>query len=156
VGPQDAELASPSSPNLIRTKNEGRCVALVAYLTSFTERMRVILAWTGQEATFTGAPRAGAVQPGREFSSGVSRDEQKLVHPVHQDEYFQVRSFAASEQVRSPRSAPGEADLRNPVVQTAALLTEQVQLLQSRVLPRAVGRVLFRQKKESGLSDKFL
>lgn len=35
-GPQDAELASPSSPNLIRTKNEGRCVALVAYLTSFT------------------------------------------------------------------------------------------------------------------------
>ncbi|KAK5609508.1 hypothetical protein CRENBAI_007222 [Crenichthys baileyi] len=28
VGPQDAELASPSSPNLIRTKNEGRrCVA---------------------------------------------------------------------------------------------------------------------------------
>ncbi|KAL7376711.1 hypothetical protein ABVT39_014175 [Epinephelus coioides] len=31
-----AQLASPSSPNLIRTKNEGRCVALVAYPTSFT------------------------------------------------------------------------------------------------------------------------
>ncbi|KAK1883950.1 Mannitol-1-phosphate 5-dehydrogenase [Dissostichus eleginoides] len=33
VGPQDAKLASPPSPNLIHTKNEGRCVALVAYRT---------------------------------------------------------------------------------------------------------------------------
>ena len=93
---------------------------------------------------------AGAVLPGRESSSGVSRDEQKHVHPDHQDEYFQIRSFTASEQERSrsPRSAAGEADLRDPVVQTAALLTEQMQLLQSRVLPRAVSWVLFKQEEE--------
>lgn len=48
-----------------------------------------------------GASRAGAVLPGRESSSGVSRDEQKQGHPVHQDEYFQIRSFTASEQERS-------------------------------------------------------
>ena len=87
--------------------------------------------------------------PGRESSSGVSRDEQKQGHP-HRDEYFQIRSFAASEQVEEPgpRSAAGEADLRDPVVQTAALLTEQVQLLQSRVLPGALSGVLFTQEEE--------
>lgn len=42
-------------------------------------------------------------------------------------------------------SALGEADLRNPVVQAAALLAEQVQLLQSRLLPGPVSGVLFRQ-----------
>lgn len=64
--------------------------------------MRVILAWTGQEATVHGGPpRAGAVLPGWESSSGVSRDEQKQGHPVHQDEYFQIRSITASEQQRS-------------------------------------------------------
>lgn len=35
-------------------------------------------------------------------SSGVSRDEQKQGHPVHQDEYFQVRSFTASDQQWRP------------------------------------------------------
>ena len=49
-----------------------------------------------------GPPRAGAVLPGRESSSGVSRDEKKQGHPVHQDEYFQIRSFTASVQQRSP------------------------------------------------------
>lgn len=59
--------------------------------------------WHGRDKRrrFTGAPRAGAVLPGRESSSGASRDEQKQGHPVHQDEYFQIRSFAASERVRS-------------------------------------------------------
>ena len=120
--------------------------------------MRVILAWTGQEATITGAPRAGAVLPGRESSSGVSRGEQKQGHPLHQDEYLQERSFTASEQERSrgPSSALGEADLRDPVVQTPALLAEQVQLFQSGVLPRPVGRVLFKRGGRGGVNHMYL
>lgn len=105
-----------------------------------------------------GAPRAGSALPGRESSSGVSRDEKKQGHPVHKDEYFQIRCFTATEQREepSPRSTPGQADLRNPVVQTAALLTEQVQLLQSRVLPGTFSWVLFTQEEGGDVSHMFL
>lgn len=44
------------------------------------------------------------------------------------------------------RSARREADLGEPVVQTAALLAEHMQLLQRRVLPGALGRVLLGHK----------
>lgn len=69
-----------------------------------------------------------------------------------------LRSFTASEQREepSPRSTPGEADLGNPVVQTTALLTEQVQLLQSWVLPRPLSWVLYKQGEERGFSHMVL
>lgn len=53
---------------------------------------------TKDDGSRGGPPRAGAALPGRESSSGVSRDEQKQGHPGRQDEYFQIRSFTASEQ----------------------------------------------------------
>lgn len=162
MGPQDAELASPSSPNLIRTKNEGRRVAPAAYLTLVHIKNERHLGMDGTRGDGSrrrggvgggGPPRAGAVLPGREPSSGGSRDEQKQGHPVHQGEYFQIRSFTASRAREEPRpgSALGEDDLGHPVVHIAALLAEQVQLLQSGVLPRPFGWVLFRQEEEKRL-----
>lgn len=63
-------------------------MAPVAYLTSFTQRMGVILAWTGQEASLGrwGPVGAGALLPGRESSSGGSRQEREHTHPADQDE----------------------------------------------------------------------
>lgn len=62
VQAQDAPVASPSSPNLIRTKNEGRCVALVAYLTSFTQRMES--SWHGRDKrpAFTARGASGGLR----------------------------------------------------------------------------------------------
>lgn len=111
--------------------------------------MRVILAWTGQEATVArGGPLGPAPRrPDWESSSGVSAGDEP--GRPHRDERFpSMGSFTE----RSPifASASGEADLGDPVVQTPALLAEQVQLLQRGVLPSPVHRwVLLRQERET-------
>lgn len=75
-------------PDLIRIKNESHL---------------------GMDGTRGDRSRLGGARSGPapccldgKSSSGVSRDEQKQGHPVHQDEYFQVRSFTASDQQRRP------------------------------------------------------
>lgn len=55
-----------------------------------------------------------------------------------------------------PRSTLGEVDLGKPVVQTAALLAEQVQLVQNRVLPGIISWVLVEQKDRGTVSHKSL
>lgn len=105
--------------------------------------MGAILAWTGQGANVYGAggPPSGGGGLRRAAWTGVLlRSVQGRAgthtHPADQDE-------DAGQHLLKDGSASGEADLREPVVQPPALLTEHTQLLQRRVLPGALSRVLW-------------
>ncbi|KAJ7988443.1 hypothetical protein DPEC_G00323600 [Dallia pectoralis] len=81
-GPQDAVIASPFSPNLIRTKNEGHLCRSRAIPDSIHIKNGSHLGMDGtRDDEIAGATRAGHAMPGLESSSGVSRDE-KQCHPV--------------------------------------------------------------------------